>query len=322
MQNEAVKKSAEQVTVSNANNEVMKKAFANVVQGVANLTAVVATEAIRTVANVTIFGIAKTAELVNKIFDDPRDAKQKSEFISKFNSAPDKFWEIIKDGKEILRQKLIKIKKTIKRIYLKLDEAKGNCNSLSDEINDLNEKLKKVRDKIKELKNQPGQKKNVEILKMREKEILNKLEELNRRRLEELNRIKELEEQKEKLEAEKNLIEKDIKAINSFEDEFKQTLDEKNLAERYRENISKKYEKMREENPTEVSQGHLDFKAFIDTNTYNMQNLTSTKFSMRQEVEKPSWIEERLQRANDNGFKVSSPSEQNHEHGGKDNMER
>lgn len=339
MENEALKKSAEQVAINNVNNEVMKKAFANMFQGVANLTAVLATEAIRTAANLTIFGIAKTAELVNKIFDEPKDAKQKSEFISKLKGNPEKFLEYTKNIKEKLhenfeklQQKLIEIKKSIAKISLALNKANRKYHLLSNRMDALGKELEKVKNKIKELEKQPGQEKNLEILKAREKEILIKLEELNRRRLEELNRIKELEEQKKKLEAEKDSIEKDkekcqdkIEKINSLEHEFKQTFnleakDEKNLAERYRENISKKYEKMREENPTQVSQGHLDFKAFIDTNTYNMQNLTSTKFSMRQEVEKPSWVEERLQRANDNGFKVSSPSEQNHEHGGKDEM--
>ncbi len=353
MQNEAVKKSAEQVKVSDLNNVFTIKNFANMVQGVANLTAVVATELIRTAANVTIFGItviAKAAEFANKIyqefaeilFDNPKDAKAKAELISMLKANPEKFLEFVKNAKEKLhenieklQQKLIEIKKSIAKISLALNRERRRYHVLSNRIDVLGEKLEKVRNKIKELEKQPGQEKNVEILKIKEREISNEIEELKRRRLEILNRIKELEEQKKKLEAEKDLIVQNIEEcqdkiekINSAEYEYKQAFNlepeiKESLFERYRQNIPRKYQKMREENPTELSHGHLDFKAFIDTTTYNMQNLTSTKFSMRQEFEKkPSWIEERLQRANDNGFKVSSPSEQNHEHGGKDNMER
>lgn len=323
MENESRRRDVDQVTTNVFTNDTLKRVAVDAFQKAAAIAVVAATETLRTAANIAIFGIAKSVELVNNfsqkasevLFDNPKDTQQRSKFVSKLKDDPGKFLEYTKNIKEKLQesleklqQKLVEIKKSISRLSLALNKAKRKYHLLSNRMDALGKELEKVKDKIKELEKQPGQEKNVEILKVREKEILSKLEELNARRLEELNRIKELEEQKKKLEKEKEALEKEkekcqdkIEKINSLEHEFKQTFnletkDEKNLVDRYRENISKKYEKIREENPTEVSHGHLDFKAFIDTNTYNMQNLTSTKSSMRQEVEK-SWIETESEKA-------------------------
>lgn len=331
MENEAVKKSAEQVTVSNANNEVMKKAFANMVQGFTSVAAVVATEAIRTVANLTILGIAKTAELVNKIFDDPKDAKQKSEFISKLKGNPKKFLEYIEnveeklyENLEKLQQKLIEIKKSIAKISLALNKANRKYHLLSNRMDALGKELEKVRNKIKELEKQPGQEKNVEILKIREKEILNKLEELNRRRLEELNRIKELEEQKKKLEAEKDSIEKDkekcqdkVEKINSLEHEYKQTF---GIETQNKETPLEKYEryrqiiKMREENPTQTSNDNWEFAA-----TYNSKDQSFDNPVIKNLYSDETWLKKKVRYAKDTSDLLNKKySEQNHEHGGKD----
>lgn len=331
MQKNVEKDLEERFRTNDLNNKgTMNKNYVTVAQVAVNFAAFLFTEIFRFTANVAIAGIAKALEIINKYDLEVALKANPEKFLEYTKSVKEKLHENI----EKLQQEIIEIKKSIAKISLALKRERRRYYVLSNRIDTLSEKLEKVRNKIKELEKIPGQEKNVEILKIKEREISNDIEELKRRRLEILNRIKELEEQKKKLEAEKDLIVQNIeecqdkiKKINFAECEYNQAFNiepeiKESLFERYRQNIPRKYQKMREENPTEISQGHLDFKAFIDTTTYNMQNLASTKFSMRQEVEKSSWIEERLQRANDNGFKVSSPSEQNHEHGGKDNMER
>lgn len=303
-------------------------------------------------------GLFSTVENWFRALAQPSKPSQnrKSSFIDNVKKNPNMFFELINRAKEkiqeklvTVKEKLVDIKKSIARLNLAINKTTRKVSLLANNVKTLQEQLKKVRDKISELEKRPGQEKNIEVLKMREKEILEKLRELNLQIQAEQNRIKQLEMKKNELEVEKDTIERTkekyqirLTDLDSQKFSFEQALGivpqriqplQKVLHNQIRENA-----RLRQQEPTQTSYEHLAFRATLDQD-FNMQNVESAKVLpidgivgktpqhayddsiVAQRHVRNRFIASRLNRAEENGFSVT-PSKQHHEHGGKDNPDR
>lgn len=244
--------------------------------------------------------------LINQIRENP------NLFIELINRAKEK----IQDKIETIKLKLLDIKKSIAKLSLGINRLVRKISLLENERKELQMSLKKVRDKIKEIEGKPGKEKLVEILKLREKEILEKLRQLNLQIQMEQAKLKQLESQKKELEREKNSLElqKDkyqirLQKLDLQKLSFEQAMGLVPMQIKPLEKIRErgKEEKAREQarqEPTQTSYGNLAFRATLDSD-FNMNNVVSTKiwpvlFRTGKEIphdEKPSEFSIRLREA-------------------------
>ena len=245
-------------------------------------------------------------------------------FIELINRAKEK----IQDKIETIKLKLLDIKKSIAKLSLEINRLARKISLLENKTKEIQMSLKKVRDKIKELEGKPGNEKLVEILKLREKEILEKLRQLNLQIQMEQAKLKQLESQKKELEKKKNSLElqKDkyqirLQKLDSQKLSFEQAM---GLAPRRVMPLQKILEQSIRENARlretkQVSYGNFAFRATLDSD-FNMHNVESSKvlpvFS-RVGKETPEFIKQRLRRAAEHGL-VPTPSNQYKEKGGRD----
>jgi len=267
-----------------------------------------------------------------------------------FKKNPNKYLELVNNTKNKvsgmiynINQKLIDIKKNISKVNNNFKQAMRKIGLFKDRKDKLERELNKIRNQIKELSKQPGKEKEIEQLKLREQDIINRLRQFDVQINIEKRNLEQYKAQKQKLLEQKNKIElQKNKYQNKSNDLDKQkSALEKNLG--YNKVLDKKEETLerfrhwiidnrrsRELTPTQISVYDLNFKATFNLETNNIDYgkdrrgiPTFAKNIPNPHFKKPSWLETRKSNAIAKAKNYNAIAHRRgYEHGGKDNPSR
>jgi len=227
-----------------------------------------------------------------------------------------------------------------KEISSKLVELSKKTSKLSREINKSQSRIDMFKKRVRGYETDFEKIKNEDDV-MKQTLIDGKIKELNFKIQEEQKKImgfkselQPLAKQKSSLENKKSEIKKSLadlkkKSVAIDQKLGRHTVSKESTFEILRRSI-KENARRREIEPSQVSAGDLSFRATFNSKTYNME-YQKTKggipgFSGLKIQNGPrfNWIEQRLKRAEQNGFSTTPPDERenNKEPGGKDNPDR
>jgi len=245
----------------------------------------------------------------------------------------DKLYDRIKEYENKLESKskevssrLVDLSKKVSKLNKEVTRSKRRINMFEKQVKGYESDLDKIKD-TGDLEKQNDIAKKIEELKFKIQEEQKKLESHK-------SKLKPLTEKREALEKKSKEIKKSIANLKKKSTAIDQKLGRHSVSkestfEILRRSI-KENARRREIEPSQVSAGDLSFRATFNSKTYNME-YQKTKggipgFSGLRFQKDPrfNWIEQRLKRAEQNGFSTtpSDERENNKEHGGKDNPGR